>query len=131
MKSFDRADRNIYTRLDLANPKRNWNKTPGYTEAETTWFAQFLSPSDPVLDVDPSTDGSSTVAVPRNPFVDVWRARHPNTRHYSYFSYRQVLAQTRCARLVTIRSLVSMRERKILDGAWICVRMSVLTIELC
>ncbi|KAI0082604.1 hypothetical protein K474DRAFT_1632758 [Panus rudis PR-1116 ss-1] len=56
----------------LANPKTNWNKTPGYTEAETSSFARILNPPD-------SSDGK---------FVDVWRNLHPEKRHYTYFSYR-------------------------------------------
>lgn len=61
---------------DLANPKPNWNKTPGYTEAETTAFAQILNPPD-----DAKKDGALS-------FVDMWRELHPETRHYTYFSYR-------------------------------------------
>ncbi|EJF65845.1 hypothetical protein DICSQDRAFT_77688 [Dichomitus squalens LYAD-421 SS1] len=62
------------TALDLANPKTNWNKTPGYTEAETSAFARVLN-----------EDGAEPDA-PK--FVDVWRKRHPDLRHYTYFSYR-------------------------------------------
>ena len=57
---------------DLSNPKTNWNKTAGYTEAETTAFANILNP--------PSGDAGK--------FVDVWRKLHPEERHYTYFSYR-------------------------------------------
>lgn len=57
--------------IDLTNPKTNWNKTPGYTEAETTAFKNILNPPD---------DGPK--------FVDVWRQLHPNDQHYTYFSYR-------------------------------------------
>jgi hypothetical protein len=32
--------------VDLANPKRNWNKTPGYTEIETSWFRTLLDPPE-------------------------------------------------------------------------------------
>ncbi len=60
------------TSLDLSNPKPNWNKTAGYTEAETTAFANILNP--------PKGDAGK--------FVDVWRKRHPDERHYTYFSYR-------------------------------------------
>ena len=59
---------------DLANPKTNWNKTPGYTEAETSAFARILNASGEGPDA------------PK--FVDVWRKRHPDLRHYTYFSYR-------------------------------------------
>ncbi|KAI0721107.1 Endonuclease/exonuclease/phosphatase [Cerioporus squamosus] len=62
------------TALDLANPKTNWNKTPGYTEAETSSFARILN-----------TAGDEPNA-PK--FVDVWRKLHPDLRHYTYFSYR-------------------------------------------
>ncbi|KAI0780956.1 Endonuclease/exonuclease/phosphatase, partial [Trametes elegans] len=62
------------TELDLANPKTNWNKTPGYTEAETSSFARVLNAAE-----DDAGAGK---------FVDVWRERHPGLRHYTYFSYR-------------------------------------------
>ncbi|KAI0748107.1 Endonuclease/exonuclease/phosphatase [Daedaleopsis nitida] len=65
------------TAIDLANPKTNWNKTPGYTEAETSSFARILNASEAEAH-DPD--------VPK--FVDVWRKRHPDLRHYTYFSYR-------------------------------------------
>ncbi|CAA7271561.1 unnamed protein product [Cyclocybe aegerita] len=61
------------TALDLANPKPNWNKTPGYTEAETSGFKNFLNPPG-----DPKA--------PK--FVDLWRNLHPEERSYTYFSYR-------------------------------------------
>jgi AP endonuclease 1 len=60
------------TALDLANPKTNWNKTPGYTEAETRAFKKILEPQE---------DGQRKM-------VDVWRHLHPELRHYTYFSYR-------------------------------------------
>ncbi|PPQ64660.1 hypothetical protein CVT26_002750 [Gymnopilus dilepis] len=59
------------TALDLANPKTNWNKTAGYTEAETSAFNNFLN-------------GSGDNAK----FVDVWRKLHPEEQAYTYFSYR-------------------------------------------
>ncbi|RPD66119.1 hypothetical protein L226DRAFT_530245 [Lentinus tigrinus ALCF2SS1-7] len=62
------------TALDLANPKTNWNKTPGYTEAETSSFARILNASGEEADA------------PK--FVDMWRKLHPDLRHYTYFSYR-------------------------------------------
>jgi len=58
---------------DLSNAKKNWNKEPGYTEAETTSFKNVL---DPPKGVDAGK------------FVDVWRHFHPNDKHYTYFSYR-------------------------------------------
>ncbi|THU82267.1 hypothetical protein K435DRAFT_734851, partial [Dendrothele bispora CBS 962.96] len=62
------------TEIDLSNAKKNWNKTPGYTEAETTAFKNILNP--------PETEQLS------NKFVDVWRQEHPSDKHYTYFSYR-------------------------------------------
>ncbi|KAJ6623497.1 Endonuclease/exonuclease/phosphatase [Mycena sp. CBHHK59/15] len=62
------------TELDLANPKSNWNKTAGYTEAETTAFKSILNP--------PSS------APEANKFVDLWRRIHPTDKQYTYFSYR-------------------------------------------
>lgn len=61
----------LITYTDLTNPKTNWNKTPGYTEAETTAFKHVL---------DPPEGGPK--------FVDVWRQLHPTDKHYTYFSYR-------------------------------------------
>ncbi|KAI0709220.1 Endonuclease/exonuclease/phosphatase [Earliella scabrosa] len=62
------------TAVDLANPKTNWNKTPGYTEAETSSFARILN--------------ASAEEPEASKFVDVWRKLHPELRHYTYFSYR-------------------------------------------
>jgi len=62
------------TELDLANPKTNWNKTAGYTEAETTAFKNILDPPASTPDA--------------NKFVDVWRRLHPTDKQYTYFSYR-------------------------------------------
>ncbi|KIK57680.1 hypothetical protein GYMLUDRAFT_246676 [Collybiopsis luxurians FD-317 M1] len=62
------------TEIDLSNAKKNWNKTPGYTEAETTAFKNILNP--PEVETD----------APK--FVDVWRQLHPDDKHYTYFSYR-------------------------------------------
>lgn len=60
------------TAMDLANPKTNWNKTPGYTEDETNAFKKVLEPEE---------EGEKNM-------VDVWRHLHPKLRHYTYFSYR-------------------------------------------
>ncbi|KAF5389809.1 hypothetical protein D9757_003703 [Collybiopsis confluens] len=62
------------TGLDLSNSKQNFNKTPGHTEAEITAFKNILNP--------PNSDPNA----PK--FEDVWRQRHPNDKHYTYFSYR-------------------------------------------
>jgi AP endonuclease-1 len=61
------------TSIDLSNPKTNWNKTAGYTEAETTAFAKILN--------SPGDDDAGK-------FVDIWRKLHPDDHHYTYFSYR-------------------------------------------
>lgn len=70
-------------RIDLTNPKPNWNKTPGYTEAETSAFARILDPSGAPPESDEEA-GTEDVGK----FVDVWRAIHPALRHYTYFGYR-------------------------------------------
>jgi AP endonuclease 1 len=59
---------------DLCNAKRNWNKSAGFTEAETTAFHCIL-------------EGPET-APQANKFVDIWRRLHPDERQYSYFSYK-------------------------------------------
>lgn len=59
---------------DLSNAKKNWNKTPGYTQDETEAFKNILDPPKSVTDA--------------GKFVDVWRQRHPDSHHYTYFSYR-------------------------------------------
>ena len=68
---------------DLTNPKPNWNKTPGYTEAETSAFAHILVPdaAGPDSDEEAGTEEAGK-------FVDVWRTMHPDLRHYTYFGYR-------------------------------------------
>ncbi|KAJ7343288.1 Endonuclease/exonuclease/phosphatase [Mycena albidolilacea] len=63
------------TEIDLANAKKNWNKTAGYTEAETTAFKNIL---------DPPPESAPDA----NKFVDVWRRLHPTDKQYTYFSYR-------------------------------------------
>ncbi|TDL24872.1 hypothetical protein BD410DRAFT_766433 [Rickenella mellea] len=82
------------TAQDLTHAKKNWNKTAGYTEAETTAFARILDPSIQKVPWSTNgTDGSSEDAetIPDTmtaKFVDVWRNLHPDDNHYSYFSYR-------------------------------------------
>ncbi|KAH9934711.1 Endonuclease/exonuclease/phosphatase [Fomitopsis serialis] len=74
------------TEKDLAHPKPNWNKTPGYTEAETSAFARILDPSLP----PPGSDSESKSETDEGAggFVDIWRKIHPDLRHYTYFGYR-------------------------------------------
>ncbi|KIJ69015.1 hypothetical protein HYDPIDRAFT_23880 [Hydnomerulius pinastri MD-312] len=62
------------TAIDLANAKSNWNKTPGYTLDETEAFKNIIDPPASAEDA--------------GKFVDVWRQRHPEDHHYTYFSYR-------------------------------------------
>lgn len=63
----------LTSHADLTNAKKNWNKTAGYTEVETTAFKNILELPD-----DPDA----------NKFVDVWRNMHPEDQKYTYFSYR-------------------------------------------
>ncbi|OCH85690.1 hypothetical protein OBBRIDRAFT_797911 [Obba rivulosa] len=76
------------TEMDLANGKRNWNKSAGYTEAETSAFARILN--DPAARA--GSPGGASAPPPTDPaaprFVDVWRRLHPEDRHYTYFGYR-------------------------------------------
>ncbi|KZT68151.1 hypothetical protein DAEQUDRAFT_728187 [Daedalea quercina L-15889] len=71
------------TEKDLTNPKPNWNKTPGYTEAETRAFARILDPS-----LSPPASEPEAGSGEAGKFVDVWRKNHPDLRHYTYFGYR-------------------------------------------
>ena len=52
--------------IDLANPKSNYNRTPGYTQTEIDGFDNFLN----------------------NGFVDSWRNLHPEEVKYSWWSMR-------------------------------------------
>jgi len=52
--------------MDLANPKSNYNKSAGYTQREIDGFTQLLSTG----------------------FVDTFRALHPDTIRYSWWSAR-------------------------------------------
>ena len=66
-------DVSLTSHADLTNAKKNWNKSAGYTEVETTAFKNILELPD-----DPDA----------NKFVDVWRSMHPEDQQYTYFSYR-------------------------------------------
>ncbi|CAD6570561.1 MAG: hypothetical protein CYPHOPRED_004000 [Cyphobasidiales sp. Tagirdzhanova-0007] len=62
------------TDKDIRHAKPNWNKTPGFTQAESDgYFAQL----------NPAADSGY------EPLIDVWRERHPDTvGSYTYYSYR-------------------------------------------
>ena len=61
------GDLNVaHQEIDLTNPKSNFNKTPGYTQAEI--------------------DGLSTML--KSGFVDTYRTLYPQTIKYSWWSYR-------------------------------------------
>lgn len=61
------GDLNVaHQEIDLKNPKSNYNKTPGYTQAEI--------------------DGMTTMI--EAGFVDTFRALYPDTVKYSWWSYR-------------------------------------------
>ena len=51
--------------LDLARPKANYNKTPGYTQDEIDGFSSLISSG-----------------------FDTWRAKNPERVKYSWWSYR-------------------------------------------
>jgi AP endonuclease-1 len=61
-------------RPDLFDAEKNWNKTAGYTKDETEAFKNILDPPESATDA--------------GKFIDVWRQRHPDVHHYTYFSYR-------------------------------------------
>jgi len=61
------GDLNVaHSEIDLARPKPNYNKTPGYTQKEIDGMSAHLSAG----------------------FTDTWRAAHPNDVKYSWWSYR-------------------------------------------
>ena len=61
------GDLNVaHQEIDLKNPKSNYNKTPGYTQAEI--------------------DGLTTLL--ESGFVDTFRSLNPQTIKYSWWSYR-------------------------------------------
>lgn len=53
--------------IDLARPEANYNKTPGYTQAEIDGMSSLLNTAS---------------------LVDTWRAKNPETIKYSWWSYR-------------------------------------------
>lgn len=52
--------------IDIARPKANYNKSPGYTQAEIDGFTRMLEAG----------------------FVDTFRALHPDEQRFSWWSYR-------------------------------------------
>jgi exodeoxyribonuclease-3 len=61
------GDLNVaHQEIDLSNPKSNYNKTPGYTQAEIDGMDYLLSKG----------------------FVDSWRAQHPEEVKFSWWSMR-------------------------------------------
>ncbi|EJD54222.1 hypothetical protein AURDEDRAFT_79056 [Auricularia subglabra TFB-10046 SS5] len=59
------------TSNDLANAEDRWNKRAGYTKIECDAFKQILN-------------GSGS----KNKLVDVWREKHPDLQHYTFWDYR-------------------------------------------
>lgn len=53
--------------IDLARPKQNYDKTPGYTQKEIDGFTHLLKHAN---------------------LTDLWRHQHPNEVGYSWWSYR-------------------------------------------
>ena len=62
---------------DLTNSKTNWNKSPGHTQVETDGFNKILG-SPPDTDARENAEN----------LIDVWRNRHLDLTHYTYFSYK-------------------------------------------
>lgn len=61
------GDLNVaHQEIDLKNPKSNYNKTPGYTQAEIDGMTRMLEAG----------------------FVDTFRTLYPDTVKYSWWSYR-------------------------------------------
>lgn len=61
------GDMNVaHQEIDLKNPKSNYNKTPGYTQAEIDGMTRMIEAG----------------------FVDTFRALYPETVKYSWWSYR-------------------------------------------
>ena len=61
------GDLNVaHSEIDLARPKSNYNKTPGYTQKEIDGMDAHLGAG----------------------FTDTWRSAHPNEVKYSWWSYR-------------------------------------------
>ena len=61
------GDLNVaHSEIDLARPKPNYNKTPGYTQKEIDGLKALLDCG----------------------FTDTWRAKNPDTVKYSWWSYR-------------------------------------------
>lgn len=52
--------------IDLARPKPNYNKSPGYTQEEIDGFDALMAAG----------------------FIDTWRQQHPDEVKYSWWSYR-------------------------------------------
>ncbi|KAK9894178.1 hypothetical protein P389DRAFT_146722 [Cystobasidium minutum MCA 4210] len=62
------------TEKDIRHAKPNWDKTPGYTKAESDGYFSQLQPA-------PDSG--------YQPLVDVWREKHPDAiGQYTYYSYR-------------------------------------------
>lgn len=62
------GDLNVAHRpIDLARPEANYNKTPGYTQAEIDGMTRLLGDCN---------------------LVDAWRDQHPDEVRYSWWSYR-------------------------------------------
>lgn len=61
------GDLNVaHTEMDIARPKANYNKSPGYTQTEIDGLSNLLAKG----------------------FVDSWREQHPNEIKYSWWSFR-------------------------------------------